>query len=472
MAGVHIVDGNARRAHDVAVGLLRGVAHNHQIRLEGDDGFNIEVGIVRHLQLLGAGGKVLGPVDNAAGGDGDHRHAHLVERQHRRGGQARHVLRHRLQHHRLGIAALLHIGGIFDGHARGLGFAFARFCGRVRRVARLQQVDERVQAVDDLYALGGDVFAGKIDDIVIGDGAELLPEAGFLREGLLIDVLNDVRRRCGGRNGEDDLGVERQAGLDIRGHGARGGIDHGVGEVLKRQHGEHTPQIALGGLEVGAGRVEEDHHRLDVVRGGIIRSARFDGRKFRLDFRGQLLGAKRARQRDGFLARLGIGDGRAFAGVVYRDARVGELLAVGLLLVAADDEQVRLHGDDGLGVKAGHARGDDGQLVHPVGILHRRCRLCDRHGLDAAAHEDLQRGVGQADDALGHLVEHQRLAFALLKVTRVIQLHLLRLLRDAACEHGRAEDRAQSDGQNSFQHTCFSPFSSWVSSSTRLARSS
>lgn len=50
--GVYIVDGNARRAHDVAVGLLRGVAHNHQIRLEGDDGFNIEVGIVRHLQLL------------------------------------------------------------------------------------------------------------------------------------------------------------------------------------------------------------------------------------------------------------------------------------------------------------------------------------------------------------------------------------------------------------------------------------
>ena len=62
----------------------------------------------------------------------------------------------------------------------------ARCSGRVRRVARLQQVDERVQAVDDLYALGGHVFAGEVDDIVVGDGAELLPEGGFLREGFLI----------------------------------------------------------------------------------------------------------------------------------------------------------------------------------------------------------------------------------------------------------------------------------------------
>ena len=121
VAGVHIVDGNARRAHDVAVGLLRGVAHNHQIRLEGDDGFNIEVGIVRHLQLLGAGGKVLGPVDNAAGGDGDHGHAHFIKRQHRRGGKACHALRRCFQHDGLGIAARLHIFRILDGHARGFG---------------------------------------------------------------------------------------------------------------------------------------------------------------------------------------------------------------------------------------------------------------------------------------------------------------------------------------------------------------
>ena len=156
------------------------------------------------------------------------------------------------------------------------------------------------------------------------------------------------------------------------------------------------------------------------MRSGVGRGARFDSLKFRLDLRCQFLGAEGARQRNGFLAGLAIGDGGAFAGVVNGNARIGKLLAVGFLLVAANNQQIGLHGNDGLGIQAGHARGNDGQVVYPVRILDRRGRLRDRHGLDAAANENLQSRIGKADDALGHLVEHQRLALTFLKIARVV----------------------------------------------------
>ena len=140
--------------------------------------------------------------------------------------------------------------------------------------------------------------------------------------------------------------------------------------------------------------------------GAVIRRAGFHRRKLIGDLLHQLLGAEGLGKGQRFLLGLIVGDGGAFAGVVHAHACIGKLLTIGILLIAAHNDQVRLQRQHGLDVQAAHAGGDDRQLLHPVGINHRGGGRGHGNGMNVAAHQNLQCRVGQADDALGHLGQH------------------------------------------------------------------
>ena len=300
---------------------------------------------------------------------------------------------------------------------------------------------------------------------------QLVPQVGVLRKGFLIHALQHFRRGGGGRDGENHVGVHADRSFRIDWNGAAGGIDQRVGQVIKGKHRQHAAQIALRGLLIGAGGMEENHHALTGVGGAVVRRAGLHRRKFVGDLLHKRLSAKGSGKGQRFFFGLVVGDGGAFAGVVHVHARIGKLLTVGLLLVTAHNDQIRLQRQHGFDVQAAHAGGDHRQILHPVGIIHRGGGPGHSYGMNIAAHQNLQRRVGQADDAFRHFGQRQRFALALLQITRVIQRLFAAAFRARHGGHRQQYRTAQYKGKHFLQHTCCSPFSSWVMSNTRSARS-
>ena len=83
VTGVHIIHGDACFRQLCTIGIGRGIAQQHQIRLHGYHGFNIKGGAMTHGQQLRLRRQILRPGDHGAGRHGNHVNAQFVQGQHR-----------------------------------------------------------------------------------------------------------------------------------------------------------------------------------------------------------------------------------------------------------------------------------------------------------------------------------------------------------------------------------------------------
>lgn len=92
------------------------VAHNHQIRLERDDSFQIDIGAHPGLEFLCMLLQIFRPLDDLGGGDPHQVHSQGMEGQHRCIGQSHHPFRFFGQGYAAGDAVFFQGFGIGQGH--------------------------------------------------------------------------------------------------------------------------------------------------------------------------------------------------------------------------------------------------------------------------------------------------------------------------------------------------------------------
>ncbi len=201
--------------------------------------------------------------------------------------------------------------------------------------------------------------------------------------------------------------------------------------------------------------MEEDHHGLGAVGSAVVGSPLFHSGKLSGDFVHKLFRAEGLGQGQCFFLGFIISNGRAFAGVVHIDPSVSKLLAVGFLLVAAHNDQVRLVSKNGFNVQAAHAGSNRRQFQHPVRIFNRAGRGGHSHRVNVAAHQNLQGCIGQAHNTFRLLGQGQGFPFTFLKVAGIIKHHaaIRRFLCTGKGGKGQHHGNRENHRNQLFQHT-------------------